>query len=295
MAWPQEGGIRLTALAEATRYNVVESCRLFLSELAQDTGETADLAVLRGAGMIFPDQVPGSHRLRAVSSVGEVFSLATTANGRAVQAALPRAQTASLIRDEWTRRHFSGSPQALTDQLDAIGQSTLADDLDEHTSGISAIGFAFADWMADLHAISVPVPSSRFAARRRDVAAALRQARGHIARMMAQPNRAWAPICLTSRFAPRLSRNPPHSASNGNFLRNRFRLSGVLRMCRLACAKPETDHGGCDGLGTNRKQMAGDGAAHPRRPERQHDPGIRRRSRHGRDVPLIGPPDTAPA
>ena len=41
------GGLRLgpelNALAEATRYNIVESCRLLLTELTQATGETADL------------------------------------------------------------------------------------------------------------------------------------------------------------------------------------------------------------------------------------------------------------
>ena len=35
-------------------------------------------------------------------------------------------------------------------------------DLDEHSTGVSAIGFAFTDWAGELHAISVPVPSSRF-------------------------------------------------------------------------------------------------------------------------------------
>ncbi len=43
------GGIKpgpeLSVFAQATRYNVVESCRLFLSELADDTRETADLGV----------------------------------------------------------------------------------------------------------------------------------------------------------------------------------------------------------------------------------------------------------
>jgi DNA-binding IclR family transcriptional regulator len=62
-------GPELNALAEATRYNMVESCRSFLSELVKETGETADLSVYRGTSMIFLDQVPGTHRLRTVSSV----------------------------------------------------------------------------------------------------------------------------------------------------------------------------------------------------------------------------------
>lgn len=81
------GGVRLGpelgALAEAAQFNTAEQCRPLLVELTQSTSETSDLSVLRGDKMIFLDQVPGTHRLRTVSSIGEVFPLTTTANGRA--------------------------------------------------------------------------------------------------------------------------------------------------------------------------------------------------------------------
>ncbi|MEL6641242.1 MAG: helix-turn-helix domain-containing protein [Pseudomonadota bacterium] len=80
------GGVRLGpelgALAEAARFNTAEQCRPLLAELTQATGETSDLSVLRGDKMIFVDQVSGTHRLRTVSSIGEVFPLTTTANGQ---------------------------------------------------------------------------------------------------------------------------------------------------------------------------------------------------------------------
>ena len=98
-------GPEITALSEATRYNVVEECRLHLSELSRRLGETADLSVLRGAGMIFLDQVPGTHRLRTVSAVGDVFPLTNTANGRAALALLPEARARGLAEDEWRRWH----------------------------------------------------------------------------------------------------------------------------------------------------------------------------------------------
>lgn len=79
------GGVRLGpelgALAEAAQFNTAEQCRPLLVELTQSTSETSDLSVLRGDKMIFLDQVPGTHRLRTVSSIGEVFPLTTTANG----------------------------------------------------------------------------------------------------------------------------------------------------------------------------------------------------------------------
>lgn len=156
-------GPELHALADATRYSVVEECRLALSELSADLGETVDLSVLRGAGMIFLDQVPGTHRLRTVSSVGEVFPLTTTANGRAALSRLPLDKAQRLAQDEWARR---GQPQdwtSLAPLLHDVRMQGLAFDLDEHTGGISAVGAAFTDRCGEVHAISVPIPTSRFA------------------------------------------------------------------------------------------------------------------------------------
>jgi DNA-binding IclR family transcriptional regulator len=182
------GGLRLGpelhALAEAAQYNIVEHCRLLLTELTQKTGETADLSVLRGAGMIFLDQVPGTHRLRTVSSVGDVFPLTSTANGRACLAQLTFDEANKLILNEWDRNGIDGDLAALQHELGVIRQTGLAYDLDEQTSGISAIGLAFRDWAGDLHAISVPVPSTRFAQTRPLVEAALLKTASNIGKMI---------------------------------------------------------------------------------------------------------------
>lgn len=166
IANPSGGGLRLgpevSALAEATRYNIVETCRLFLSELTDATGETADLSVLRGAGMIFLDQVPGTQRLRTVSSVGDVFPLTSTANGQACLSLLPEDQARSLIEDEWFRRGVTQDLEGYMRRLAGIRRNRLAHDLGDHTPGIAAIGFAFRDKVGDIHAISVPVPATRF-------------------------------------------------------------------------------------------------------------------------------------
>lgn len=172
------GGIRLgpeiNSLAAAARFNVVETCRLHLTELVQRTGETADLSVLRGQGMIFLDQVPGTHRLRTVSAVGDVFPLSNTANGRAVLARMDRDKAKALVQDEWSRRRIDGDWDAFSDLLDEIAETGLAYDREEHTAGISAIGIAFADWSGDWHSISVPVPSTRFDSAEAEVRSALR-------------------------------------------------------------------------------------------------------------------------
>jgi DNA-binding IclR family transcriptional regulator len=177
-------GPEITALSEATRYNVVEECRLHLSELSRKLGETADLSVLRGAGMIFLDQVPGTHRLRTVSAVGDVFPLTTTANGRAALSLLPEAQARALAEAEWARRKIPGEQPrdwpAFAALLAEVRETGLAYDRDEHTGGISAIGFAFRDRTNEVLAISVPVPSQRFETILPDIEAALRDLRNMI-------------------------------------------------------------------------------------------------------------------
>ena len=68
--------------------------------------------------------------------------------------------------------------------LDEARARGLAYDLDKHTTGISAIGFAFRDWGGDFHAISVPIPSTRFDDARENVEAALRNASETVEGMM---------------------------------------------------------------------------------------------------------------
>jgi len=170
-------GPALAALAARARRDFADRCRQLLRELSERTGETSDLSVLRGSVMVFLDQVPGSHRLRTVSAVGESFPLTCTANGRACLALLPEAEALALAEAEWRRLGRPGDAGALAARLRTIRSGGLAYDIEEHTPGICAIGFGFADWAGDLHAISVPVPSTRFADVKPQVEAALRETR----------------------------------------------------------------------------------------------------------------------
>jgi DNA-binding IclR family transcriptional regulator len=187
---PQGRGLRLgpelSAFAGASHYNIVEHCRLFLTELTQKTGETADLSVMRGVGMTFLDQVPGTHRLTTLSKVDEVFPLTTTANGRSCLAELPHEEARELIKAEWDRNGIGGDMEVLRSQLDKIRKVGLAYDLDEHSAGISAVGFAFRDWAGALHAISVPIPSTRFADMKTAVETALLVTKRDVINLIAQ-------------------------------------------------------------------------------------------------------------
>ncbi len=177
-------GPEIAELAEQSRRDVVETCRLVLTELSQETGETADLAVMRGDAMIFLDQVPGVHRLRTVSSIGDAFPLTTTANGLACLALLDLDEALQRAKEERARRGIAFDESAFAARLSAIRDSELAYDRDEHTEGISAIGIAFRHWSGKLYSISVPIPSSRFPEVSGTVETALRKAKAHAETLM---------------------------------------------------------------------------------------------------------------
>jgi DNA-binding IclR family transcriptional regulator len=140
---------------------------------------------MRGVGMTFLDQVPGTHRLTTISKVDEVFPLTTTANGRACLAELPEDEALRLIEAEWARNEVAGDLPRFLQRLEDVRRTGLAYDLDEHSEGISAIGFGFRDWGGTLHAISVPMPSTRFADMKPVVEAALLVTKTGITQMIA--------------------------------------------------------------------------------------------------------------
>ncbi len=166
-----EGGLRLgpeiQSLAAASRIAVADLIRPVLEELSQNTGETVDLAVLRDDHMLFIDQVVGTHRLRAVSAVGEVFPMTTTANGKAALALLDdEAADAIATRELEGRGAGKKAVRQLRAEIDRVREAGFALDLDEHTEGISAVGAAFHTPTGLIYAISIPVPSQRFSSRR---------------------------------------------------------------------------------------------------------------------------------
>ncbi len=178
MASSAEGGFRLgpeiQSLAEAGRINIAEMIRPDLTQLAKQTGETVDLAVYRQDHMVFVDQVVGTHRLRTVSAVGETFPLSTTANGKAALALLSDDIAASLIARELNA--IETPKRALSDiirEIEQIRKDGLALDINEHTDGISAVGAAFKDSNGLIYALSIPVPSHRFDAKKDALCAAL--------------------------------------------------------------------------------------------------------------------------
>ena len=167
----ERGAVRLGAaaarLGAASGEALGERLRPLLLGLRRDLDETVDLSVLDGAYVRFVDQVPAPRRLRATSSVGELFPLHCTANGKALLAALPEERVLDLLPAALPRltSRTIASREQLLEELAGIRARGVAFDREEHTEGICAVGaVVFAGEDTAAAAISVPVPSQRFGA-----------------------------------------------------------------------------------------------------------------------------------
>jgi DNA-binding IclR family transcriptional regulator len=169
-------GPTILRLAASARTDFAAIARPFLVQLSNELKETVDLAVVKKDHLVFIDQVIGSHRLRAVSAVGETFPLHCTANGKAYLAGLETDAIARLIGASYEQR----TPRTLTrledllKDLKSVRKTGVAFDREEHTQGICAAGVATRDPLGNVIAISVPVPAQRFYQHQRNIAAQLR-------------------------------------------------------------------------------------------------------------------------
>jgi DNA-binding IclR family transcriptional regulator len=157
----------LARLGAASTHTLQDRLRPALGRLHEQLGETVDLAVLDGAEMRFVDQLSATtQRLRAVSAVGETFPLHCTANGKAMLASLSERQALALLSGRLPRltRNTIHTRAALLAELQRVRGRGVAFDREEHTIGISAVGAAVLDAHGRaVAAISVPVPTARFA------------------------------------------------------------------------------------------------------------------------------------
>lgn len=168
-------GPAILRMAANTNFDFARFVRPQLEVLARSTNETVDLSMLRQDKMVFVDQIAGSHRLRAVSAVGEAFPSFSTANGKAAL---------SLLDDNEITERLNGnlfaetsntitSTTKLLHEIETVRATNIAIDNEEHTEGICALGTAFCDPVGRIFAVSVPVPTTRFGGIRESVTEAL--------------------------------------------------------------------------------------------------------------------------
>src|SRR6188768_1624167 len=92
-------GVGLLRLAGATtaRLDVVQEARPICRRLAQETGETVNIAVLSESSALYLDQVAGSSALQSHNWVGQHIPLHATSNGKVLLSGLDQPALEALL------------------------------------------------------------------------------------------------------------------------------------------------------------------------------------------------------
>jgi IclR family transcriptional regulator, acetate operon repressor len=182
-------GPTLLALAAATRFHIAEAARETLEGLAKECGETVDLSLIDQDKVVFIDQVSGTHRLTAISAVGVSFPLHSSANGKAVLAAMPDDAIAKLkrrLRLTPATANTITTWERLEREIEIVREKGYACDREENSIGISAVSVAIRSPAGELAAISIPAPTHRFVESMEDLTRALVK---HAGRLQQKLNR----------------------------------------------------------------------------------------------------------
>ena len=157
-------GPELLRLARLAFPTIIHRIRPLMESLSNELAETVDFATITRNQMVFLDQVAGRHRLMAVSHVGDAFPLHCSSVGKAYLATMNADQIERTIGKHYERRTantITDLPALLAD-LEATRESGIGLDLEEHSTGICAVGFCFSDEAENWFGLSVPVPTQRF-------------------------------------------------------------------------------------------------------------------------------------
>jgi DNA-binding IclR family transcriptional regulator len=109
--------------------------------------------------------VAAPHRLQALSAVGVSLPAHCTAIGKALLAGLTDEQVERLLPERLPAETTNTIPDRteLLAELERVRASGVAYDREELTIGISAVGAAIRDAGSVVAALSIPVPTARFA------------------------------------------------------------------------------------------------------------------------------------
>jgi DNA-binding IclR family transcriptional regulator len=168
-------GPELGRLATATPASLVRIVRPCIERLSQDVNETVDLAVLYGANVRFVDQAFAGRRVRAESVIGQLYSAHSTANGKALLAALPVKTVEATLPARLPRHtaNTTGSRRELLAELQRVRETGVAFDREEHELGICAVGAVVEDAIGARAAITIAAPTDRFYPAERQLAEAV--------------------------------------------------------------------------------------------------------------------------
>ncbi|WP_308198465.1 IclR family transcriptional regulator [Actinomadura terrae] len=156
-------GPRLIRLGEGANRLLGTWARPVLAKLVDETGETANMAVLDGDEVVYVAQVPSKHSMRMFTEVGRRVQPHCTGVGKALLSRLPERRVREILArtgmDAHTPNTFT-DPDVLMAELERIREQGYALDDEEQEIGVRCIAVALSAGPA-LTALSVSGPSAR--------------------------------------------------------------------------------------------------------------------------------------
>ncbi len=185
-------GPRLIRLGEVAGLTLGAQATPYLRRLAQQIGETANLAMLEGDSVVYVAQAPSPHSMRMFTEVGRHVLPHCTGVGKALLAELPVEHVTELIgRTGLPARteHTLTDPAALLSELGRVREQGYAVDDGEQEVGVRCVAVAVTTVPARL-AISVSGPSGRLTMERvHEIAPVLREVADRLLRDLGDSGR----------------------------------------------------------------------------------------------------------
>jgi len=160
-------GLRLFELGShaVSQVDLVAIAEPFMEELAEATGETTHLGVIRDGMVLYIAKVEGWHALRMPTQVGTRMPLHSTALGKVLLAHLGDAEREAFIQDlnmTSTTTHTVTKPELLEAALTSVRSNGFAVDNEELEVGLRCIAAPIRNYTGQvIGAISVSGPTTR--------------------------------------------------------------------------------------------------------------------------------------
>ncbi len=165
-------GVGVLRLAGATtaRLDLVQEARPVCRQLASDTGETVNIAVLSDRSALYLDQVAGSSALQPHNWVGQHIPLHATSNGKVLLSGLDQPRLDEVLGSLPTyTSHTITKKRELRGELDRVRELGYAAAVDELEVGLTAVAAPIRNSHGDVVAsMSVSGPTFRLSADRVD-------------------------------------------------------------------------------------------------------------------------------
>ena len=158
-------GLGILRLAGATtaRLDLVQVASPIARQLAADTGETVNIAVLAESSALYLDQIAGSSALQPHNWVGQHIPLHATSNGKVLLCGLDDAALDAVLGKLATYTpHTITARGRLREELERVREQGYAVAIDELEVGLTAVAAPIRNAHGDVVAsMSVSGPSFR--------------------------------------------------------------------------------------------------------------------------------------